>query len=350
MTLRARVRARRGSLELDVDLVAGESGVLAVLGPNGAGKTSLLRVLAGLTPLSAGRIELDGRALEDVDNGIRLAPERRPVGVVFQGGQLFPHLTVLDNVAFGLRARGIDRRTARSRSAAMLEELGVGDLGAQRPRALSGGQAQRVAVARALVGEPRLLLLDEPLASVDTAARVELRRLLRARLTATPGVRLLVTHDPLEAAVLADGVVVIEEGRVTQTGTFQEVTARPRSPWTARIAGVNLLRGDGVGDGLRLVGGAVLAVAGDVSGPVLATIHPRAVALHRERPGGSPRNVLACSVVAVDREGDRWRVQLDGPVPLVAEVTSAAAADLRLAEGGPVFAAVKATEVDVYPA
>ena len=224
----------------------------------------------------------------------------------------------------------------------------LGGHSSSRPSALSGGQSQRAALARVLVTEPRVLLLDEPLAAVDASGRLELRRALREHLSTYPGVRVLVTHDPLEAASLAERVVVLEAGRVTQEGQFADVTARPRSPWVARMAGLNLLHGSLSAGALVLVDGSALAVASDATGPVLATIQPRAVALYRNAPDGSPRNVLRCRVAGVDPEGDRWRIRLDGAVPLVAEVTPAAAAELRLADGGDVFAVVKATEIDVY--
>ena len=142
--------------------------------------------------------------------------------------------------------------------------------------------------------------------------------------------------------------MVLEDGRVTQEGRFADVTSRPRSSWIARMAGLNLLRGSVSGGSFAIDGGSALIVATDVAGPALATIHPRAVALYRQAPDGSPRNVFRLTVAGVDPEGDRWRIRLDGTVPLVAEVTPAAAADLRLADGGEVFAVVKATEVDVY--
>jgi molybdate transport system ATP-binding protein len=198
------------------------------------------------------------------------------------------------------------------------------------------------------VTDPRALLLDEPLAAVDASGRLELRRALREHLATFPGVRLVVTHDPLEAASLAERVVVLEEGRVTQEGPFGEVSARPRSAWIARMAGLNLLRGTVSSGAMLLDDGSSLTVATDIEGTAMATIQPRAVALYRQAPEGSPRNVLRCKVAGVDPEGDRWRIRLDGPFPLVAEVTPAAAAQLRLGEGGEVFAVVKATEVDVY--
>jgi molybdate transport system ATP-binding protein len=348
MTLDAQVRTGLGTLHLDCDVTV-ESGVtVAVLGPNGAGKTTLLRVLAGLIPVEDGRVDVDGTVFEDTATRTRLSPEARRIGFVFQDHGLFPHLSVLDNVAFGLRARGIDRAAANAKAREWLERVDLARYASGRPSALSGGQSQRAALARVLVTNPRMLLLDEPLAAVDASGRLELRRALREHLSSFPGVRLIVTHDPLEAASLADRIVVLEDGRVTQEGPFAEVTARPRSPWIARMAGLNLLRGTVTAGVLALADGSTLTVATDVSGQVMATIHPRAVALYRQAPDGSPRNVVLCRVAGVDPEGDRWRIRLVGAVPLVAEVTPEAAGQLRLADGGDVYAVFKATEVDVY--
>jgi molybdate transport system ATP-binding protein len=348
VTLNARVRTRLGSLQLDCDISAEANVTVAVLGPNGAGKTTLLRILAGLVPIDDGRVEVDGVVFEDTATGAWLTPEARRVGFVFQDHGLFPHLSVLDNVAFGLRSRGVDRKVADAKARTWLERVDLAAFASSRPATLSGGQSQRAALARVLVTDPQALLLDEPLAAVDASGRLELRRALREHLATFAGVRLIVTHDPLEAASLADRVVVLEDGRVTQEGRFGDVSARPRSAWIARMAGLNLLRGSVSGDAMLLDDGSRLAVATDVRGAALATIQPRAVALYRQAPQGSPRNVLRCTVAGVDPEGDRWRVRLDGAFPLVAEVTPGAAADLRLAEGGEVFAVVKATEIDVY--
>jgi molybdate transport system ATP-binding protein len=348
MTLHARVRTRLGSLQLDCDLEVEENITVAVLGPNGAGKTTLLRVIAGLVPLAEGHIEVGGSVFDDTASNVHLTPEARRIGFVFQDHGLFPHLSVLDNVAFGLRARGMNRPSANAKATEWLARVDLASYATGRPAALSGGQSQRAALARVLVTDPQILLLDEPLAAVDASGRLELRRALREHLSTFPGVRLLVTHDPLEAASLADRIVVLEDGRVTQDGPYAEVTARPRSPWVARMAGVNLLSGVLSAGSLVLGDGSRLTVASDIAGPVMATIHPRAVAIYRHAPDGSPRNVLHCRVGGVDPEGDRWRIRLNGPVALVAEVTPAAATELRLADGGDVFAVVKATEIDVY--
>jgi molybdate transport system ATP-binding protein len=352
VTLEARIRLDLGELALDVELTARPGEMVVVVGPNGAGKTTLLRALAGLQPLDAGRVILDGVVLDDADAGVLVPPERRPVGVVFQDGLLFPHLSALENVAFGLRSRGEARGEARRRAADWLSRVGLAGRERARPRELSGGQAQRVALARALAPRPRLLLLDEPLAALDATTRVEVRRDLRRHLGSYDGVRILVTHDPLEALALATTIVVVEDGRVVQSGAPEEVRARPRSHYVADLVGVNLLEGKGRGHEVVLGSGARLTVAEPPPpGDVLAVLHPRAVALHSgERPGGSPRNVWAATVGALDFEGDRVRVRLDGEVRLVAEVTPAAVHDLGVGEGSSVWASAKATEISVYPA
>ncbi|MGH9180046.1 MAG: ABC transporter ATP-binding protein [Acidimicrobiales bacterium] len=349
--LEAAVGLTVGRLDLDVSLSVGPGEVVALLGPNGAGKSTLLRALAGLAALDQGSVVLAGEVLEDVGAGVRLPPEQRRVGVVFQDRLLFPHLSVLENVAFGLRCAGAGRATARREAQVWLERLGLAQRGASRPTTLSGGEAQRVALARALAGRPRLLLLDEPLSALDASARVEVRRHLRRHLASFDGVRLLVTHDPLEAAALGHRVVVLEEGRVVQAGSLAQLSARPRSAYVADLVGVNLFEGRADGDRVALQdGGALVAVGGPRSGPVLAVVHPHAVALHRRRPEGTPRNVWAGCVESVDLEGERARVQVTGPPAVVAEVTPAAVADLALAPGQQVWASVKASEVTVYPA
>jgi molybdate transport system ATP-binding protein len=350
VSLEARVELLLGQLHLDVDLAVASGELVVLLGPNGAGKTTLLRALAGLLALERGRVVLDGDVLEDTGAGIWVPTEQRPVGFVFQDYLLFPHLSALENVAFGLRARGLGRAEARRRAAAWLDRVGLAAHAATRPRALSGGQAQRVALARAMVGDPRLLLLDEPLAALDAASRSEVRRDLRRHLASFDGTRLLVTHDPLEAVALADRLVVLEGGRVTQTGTPNQVSAQPRSRYVAELVGVNLYRGRADGRSVRLANGGTVVAADIHQGEVFAAVHPHAVALHRQPPEGTPRNVWSGTADTLEVIGDRVRVRVAGTVPVVAEVTPAAASELHLADGGPVWASVKATEVTVYPA
>ena len=244
MSLYARVALERGAFSLDVELCLEPGRTVALIGPNGSGKSTLVEALAGLLPIARGEIALDGRALECPDKGVRLAPQDRPVGVLFQGLWLFPHLSVVDNVAYGLWARGERRPRARARVAPLLERLDLTDLAERRPDALSGGEAQRVALARALAPQPRLLLLDEPLSALDLESRPRTRAFLQEALTEFAGPRLVITHDPLEALLLADHLVVLEEGRVVQSGATQDVRSHPRTRYVATLAGVNLLEED----------------------------------------------------------------------------------------------------------
>ena len=351
----ADVDAVVGALELRLSLAVPPGETVAVLGPNGAGKTTLLRILAGLHPLRSGEVRLDGVVLDG-------EPERRPVGVVFQDLLLFPHLSCLENVAFGLRARGVAKATARSAATAWLERVGLGGRAGDRPGQLSGGEAQRVALARTLATSPRLLLLDEPLSALDATTRAAARRELRQVLAGHDGVRLLVTHDPLEAMALADRLVVLEQGRVVQEGTAAEISARPRSGYVADLVGVNLLRGVAGPDGAVASGGLTVHAAdveadsadGGGQREVFAVFHPRSVGLHRSRPEGSARNVWRGEATSIEVDAGRARVRVvvegSGSVALVAEVTPAAVAELRLADGGTVWASLKATEVSVYAA
>jgi molybdate transport system ATP-binding protein len=347
--LEAEVGLRLGRLQLEAALAVRPGEAVGLLGPNGAGKTTLLRLLAGLLAPDAGRVVLDGTVLDDTTAGIHVPPEGRSVGFVFQDYLLFPHLSALENVAFGLRSRGMPKAQARRQAAEWLERVGLDGLSAARPRSLSGGQAQRVALARCLATEPRLLLLDEPLAALDASTRQETRRELRRQLELHQGVHLVVTHDPIEAFALAERLIVLEDGRVSQTGTAAEISQRPRSRYVADLVGVNLIRGQGGGDRVVTGSGATLMAPGAGHGAVFAVVHPRAVALYRTRPEGTPRNVWPGVAEGLDLEGDRVRVRVSGVVPLVAEITPGAVADLALADGGPVWVSVKATEIVVYP-
>ena len=339
-----------GAFELDVDFKVEPGEVVAVLGPNGAGKTSLLRGLAGLLPLDAGRVALEGMVLEEPAAGVFVPSERRPIAMVFQDYLLFPHLTVLENVAFGLRCRGTPRSEATATAYRWLERVGLQQEAQRKPGSLSGGQAQRVALARALATNPALLLLDEPMAALDASTRVDLRRDLGRHLESFRGVRLLVTHDPVEAMAMADRLVIIEQGRVLQSGSPAEVTQHPRSRYVADLVGVNLFRGRASHDVITLAEGGSLTAAGAGEGDVFAVVHPRTVALYRTRPDGTPRNVWEGRALDLDRQGDRVRVQLAGAPRIVAEVTPAAVRELGLDRGDTVWIGVKATEIVVYPA
>ena len=337
MSLRAAVAVTLGYFNLDAFVACGAGETVAIVGPNAAGKTTLLRAIAGLQPMTGGEIELNGKPLDG------LPPERRAIGFVFQDHALFPHMSALDNVAFGA--------PSRQKATDWLERDGLAGEAASKPPELSGGQAQRVALARALAREPGALLLDEPLAALDAATRNDVRRVLRTHLAEFSGPRLLVSHDPVDVSVLADRVVVLDAGRVVQTGTPADITARPRHPWVADLAGTNLFRGSASGGSvIDLEGGGVLHAAAAHAGNVYAAVAPRAVLLHRSRPEGSPRNVWPGRVDAVELLGERVRVRVSGTPSITAEVTAHAMVDLALQEGLGIWVAVKATEIDVYSA
>ncbi|MFF0608648.1 sulfate/molybdate ABC transporter ATP-binding protein [Nocardia tengchongensis] len=357
--------------QVDVEIPVGE--VLAVLGPNGAGKSSLLDVVAGLTVPDVGYVRLDDRVLTDVAKGVAVPPHQRGVSLLAQDALLFPHLSVEANVAFGPRSRGMRGKAAVQLAREWLRAVDAEELANRSPGSLSGGQAQRVALARALAVHPRVLLLDEPMAALDVTAAPAMRALLRRVLRAHPGedstelrearpaATILVTHDIIDAVTLADRVVVIESGRVIESGSVTEVLARPRSRFAARIAGVNLILGSAVSGGsagLGAVAEGTTEVFGRAEddwtpgGHAAAVFSPAAVAVHLEHPEGSPRNVFRVRVAELEDHGGIVRVRaVDGPgaaAGLAADLTPAAVARLAVAPGMEVYFAVKATEVDVY--
>jgi len=245
MSINAVVQLQQGEFILDVELTVGEGEVLAVVGPNGSGKTTLLRAICGLQPIHSGFISLHDRVVDNPRTNTFVFPEHRHSGVVFQDNSLFPNLSARENVAFGLRAQGVSRSEARKRATEWIARVGLADFADRRPSQLSGGQAQRIALARALAIEPQLLLLDEPMSAFDAGGRVEMRRDLRAHLAARPITTVLVTHDPLDAFALADRVLVLEHGTVTQVGSFEELTLHPRSGHIADMIG-NAFGQDGI--------------------------------------------------------------------------------------------------------
>lgn len=312
-----------------VELDAAPGAVVAVIGPNGAGKSSFVRALAGLLPA-------EGTALLDGTDLLGLSARDREVGLVFQGQLLFPHLSALDNVAFGPRARGRSRREADREAQALLDTFGIGTLSHRRPRELSGGQAQRVAIARALATQPRLLLLDEPFAGLDVTVAMALRIELARHLADFDGVTILVTHDAIDALTLADQVLVLDEGRVAQRGTPQHVAARPATDHVARLVGVNLIRDLDPSDG------------GQSRGERFTTFSPRDVTVSLRRPEGSARLQWQGRVASAQQHGDAVRVLINSEPPLLADVTPQAAAELGLAPGREVWLSVKATAVSRY--
>jgi len=353
MTLRAEVRCVVADFVVEAAIEAQAGRPVALVGPNGAGKTTLVRALAGLSPIERGTITLDDTILDD--RSIHLAPRARSAGVVFQDRALFDHMTALENVAFGLRARGARTGEARRRALELLRSMDVEHRAHAKPPQLSGGEAQRVAIARAIAHEPKLLLLDEPLASLDVRARTDVRALLAKVLVGFGGVAIVVTHDPVDALTLADQIVVLEHGRVTQAGSVDDVRRAPRSAYAAELVGINLFSGrlEPIGEGaaeLHVDGGTVVVscppgISSPVDG-VTAVLRPADVVLYGEQPSAaSARNILAGTIRSIADDGQRARIRIDTTPPLIADVTPGSVARLGLREGVVIWASFKAVEV-----
>jgi molybdate transport system ATP-binding protein len=344
----AHLAVTRGGFTLDADVAAAPGRITAVLGPNGSGKTTVLHALAGLHPLDGGRIELDGIVLDDPEADLFVPTEERRIGLVFQDFLLFPHLSVRANTEFGPRSRRLPDPSRRAEE--WLERLDVADLAERRPADLSGGQAQRVALARALASDPALLLLDEPMAALDVSTRADVRRELRRHLREFPGPTLIVTHDPLDALVLADDVIVLESGRVSQSGSTEEVARRPATRYVAALMGANLMHAHAAdGIGTCVDGTTVTLPDHTLAGDVIVVIRPEAIVLHRSPPEGSARNVWPVTVVDVETHLDRGLVQVTGPPDLAVAVTTESVRDLDLAPGQRLWASAKALDLDAYP-
>lgn len=354
----------RGSFRLEADLRAAPGEVLGVLGPNGAGKTTLLRALSGLEALTTGSIHLGNLTLDDAATDTFVPAQHRPVGLVFQNYRLFPHLDVRDNVAYAPRVQGAGRRQARAAADTWLERLDLTALATRRPHQISGGQAQQVALARALAANPRFLLLDEPLSALDAKTRLDVRAHLRRHLDQFAGPVLIITHDPLEAMIMADRLLVIENGRVVQQGSPAQVASQPATQYVARLVGLNLYAGTLEVATRRVyldAGGTfTVTLSEDVptasapdepsTRPVLVGLRPSAITIHTAPPThSSPRNVWKGTVTGLEQLTDRVRVQVDATPPALVDISAAAVADLALQPGTAVWLSAKATETEAYP-
>lgn len=324
--LRAHVVVGREHFAVDVEIVVGLGETVAVMGPSGAGKSTLLQALAGFAALDEGEISVDGRVIDrSAAPRVRTEPMRRGIVLLGQNPRLFPHLDVRENVAFGPRAAGTPADEARRRADDLLARVGLPGAGARRPQELSGGEAQRVAVARALAAAPRVVLLDEPLVALDPETAGDIRRMLRDQLVGVTTVA--VTHDAADAVALADRLVVLEAGRVTQQGAVREVLAAPASGFVASIAGVNRLEGVSGGGGWSC--GDERLQAADADSRALAAVDGKALAAVFR-----PSDVR---VVAEGAVGNSWRTVVTRVEPTVAGVhvlTELGSIDLSLREAG----------------
>jgi molybdate transport system ATP-binding protein len=349
MSVTARVVTHIGDFGIDAQFEARPGETVALLGPNGAGKSTVLKAIAGLVPIEDGCIRIDSTPVDEPASGTFIPPEHRRVGMVFQDYLLFPHMTVRQNIAFGRKSLKMPTNKFNDDDT-WIHALDLTDLLDRKPEQISGGQAQRVALARALATNPRALLLDEPLAALDAATKQSVRGELRQFLQRFEHGSLLVTHDPLDALVLADRIVVLEDGRVTQVGPTAEVASQPRTDYLAALLGVTLHRGVATDGVIACETGGTLIASTSNTGDVIAVIRPQAISLHTHKPEGSARNVWRTTVTAVEAHHDQMRVTLAGPPQLTAAVTPAAVAELGIAPGQQIWASLKATDITVHPA
>lgn len=351
--------SRRGTLDLEVAFTAKPAATTVLVGESGAGKTSTLRVLAGLDLLERGHLTLDDEVWLDSKTGRCVPAWERDIGYVSQDYALFPHLSVADNIGFGLREQRLRSATIRERVQTTMDQTGIAGLGDRRPHHLSGGQQQRVALARALALQPKLLLLDEPLSALDLKTRREVRTELRLILQRLSCVTIYVTHSPLEALLFGDQIVVLHQGRVSQLGSRDELLRYPRSRYVAELMGTNLFEGTPAlpgqigGSILHTAEGSLSLAAQPGSGGVFALVDPTDITLYREPPAGgaSAQNLFGGPILEVVPQppaGERVRVVLGTDPVLVAEVTQEAVFALALREGDRIFASFKATGVRVY--
>ena len=352
MILEVDVEARAGANPVSCRFKVGEGSAIALVGASGAGKTTVLRAIAGLVRPQRGRIACDGKTWFDADRLICVAPQQRDCGFVFAEYALFEHMSVVENVAFGLRAVGYDGKSARKKSLEALDLIGVAALGPRLASSLSSGEAQRVAIARALALQPRVLLLDEPLSAIDVERRPPVREVLQQKIEQAGMAAVLVTHEPVEAMLFSDMLVVMEDGAVVQRGSSAELRERPLTSYVAAFAGVNLYRGSAcpLANGVSEVEvqGARLVIVGQVTGSVAVVIDPDSVVLSLARPESSARNALLGDVVSIVPDGAAVRVSVASTPPIVARITKQSANELGIAPGSSVYAAFKASEVRVH--
>ncbi len=346
-------RLREFPLEMAFEVRPAET--LVIIGPSGCGKTTTLNILAGLVEPDRGRIALGSQLFYDHASGISVPAEKRKVGYVFQDFALFPHMSVSANVAYGLRARHHPKEEIAGKVAEVLQLLGITHLAERRPDALSGGERQRVALARAIACDAEILLLDEPLGSLDAQTRSSVRGELRRMLRIIGRIAIMVTHDYVDALTFGDNICVIDRGRVLQMGPRQELLHNPRSRFVSELTGVNFYEGTvsaGSEDGLTQVwvGKSSLYAVSDHRelGGTLVAFFPSDVTITNQPPASSARNVFRARIEDIVHMGDKVRLSLDGALPMCAEITADALDDLAVGEGDTVYASVKATAVKTY--
>jgi molybdenum ABC transporter ATP-binding protein len=353
LSVQVRKALREFPLEIGFEVRPAET--LVIVGPSGCGKTTTLNMIAGLVEPDAGRIALGDRILWDGSTRQHLPAERRGVGYVFQDFALFPHMTVSENVAYGLRARKAPKESIPGKVGEALRLLGIEHLQERRPGALSGGERQRVALARAIGCEAEILLLDEPLGSLDAQTRNQVRGELKRLLKLVRRIAIMVTHDYVDALTFGDEICVLDRGRVLQVGSRLELLRHPKSRFVAELTGVNFFEGKIRGwsaEGLAEieVNGARLRALSEreESGDTLVAFFPSDVSISLEPPSSSAVNVFETSIKEIVHLGDKVRLTLNGKLPLCAEITAGSLDRMGLREGDEVYASLKATAIKTY--
>jgi molybdenum ABC transporter ATP-binding protein len=353
--LSVQFRKQLREFELEIGFQVRPAETLVVIGPSGCGKTTTLNIIAGLVVPDEGRISLAGRALWDSAAGVDVPTERRSIGYVFQDFALFPHMSVSENVAYGLRNRKARKETIAARVKEALALLGIEHLRRHRPGALSGGERQRVALARAIACQAEILLLDEPLGSLDAQTRNQVRGELRRLLGLVGRIAIMVTHDYIDALTFGDQICVLDRGHVLQIGSRAELLRRPKSRFVAELTGVNFFEGEITaapqqGPAEIEVNGARLYALSQQhqAGETMVAFFPSDVAISRETPASSALNVFRTSIREIVHLGDKVRLSLNGALPMCAEITAGSLERLRLREGDEVYASVKATAIKTY--
>lgn len=340
-SVHADICVHRRDLEVAIDLEVAPGEVVAVMGPSGAGKSTLVEAVAGLVRLDAGTVRIGADEVSTARGSV--PPQRRGTVLLRQDPCLFPHLSARDNIVFGLRARGATRQGARAEADEWLARVGLGEAGGRAPRELSGGQQQRVALARALAASPRVVLLDEPFTALDTETATDLRAMLADQLRAAGTTALLVTHDALDAAAIADRLVLLEDGAITQSGAVRDVLRAPETRFGASIAGLNRVPGEGSTAGRWRSGSLELGVEGARPGrAVVALFRPSDVDLVAPAGGRVPSAGAADPSAPTDAEWTATVTRIDPTVAgvrvrvadpdLVVDIPAAEATHLRVGD------------------
>ena len=338
-------KTKLGAEEFEFSFETGTHKRIAIIGPNGSGKTTLLRLIAGHECLTSGSLQIGKAIYDEPVSECFVPPHLRDLVLQHQGGSVFPHLTVEDNVAFPYRAKGYSKRNARSLARETLEDFGLSKLKHKYPEQLSGGQTARVSLARSLTRRPKLLLLDEPTSALDVESVNQIHQILE-RLDTT---LFVVSHDPVEVLKLSDYIIALERNEVIQFGVLESIIHQPTSPWLTKFFDLNLISGVATGLEFKSDCGELLQLPQHHSGNVQISFPSSAVSLHLSPPTGSPRNRWKSTITGLDRKDNLIRIKLSGSFDCYATITLASFQELEIALGNTIWPSVKATELNVLP-